>query len=263
MSDEHLSHYDLDALRVGAVPREREPIVAAHLASCPRCARAHAALAKDADEFFRTHEAAALANETLAAVEPTARRHGRGRGRALLADRGSGLGRALRIGAVPLAALVLAGLIWVRPGGRNNGARGKGSRPALEVFAVEDTGLRSIGASPPSASTEPVAPGGHLRLRYDAGQKRFVRFLWEGAPGTIEPLYPWAGRPPIEVEGVGPRWLEREVELDRADHGERLHAVFCDHTFGHDEAVGVIRGRGGDRAECTSVDVAIAKRAAP
>jgi hypothetical protein len=105
MKGEHLSHLDLDALRIGAVASDRADTMRIHLAECERCAHVEADLEKSASEFRQRFDPAALATETIATFEgrrrfPWWRRVGPS----------VGFGQTLRMAALPVAAVASAGI---------------------------------------------------------------------------------------------------------------------------------------------------------
>lgn len=195
MSDVHLSHLTLDALRVGDLEAEAAAEAQAHLATCERCEGVRQALQRSADDFASTFKPAVLASETLGAKEAT-----RGRGwRDWIPALAAG------------AAVFVGAAIWIakKPDDSN---RLKGSGAAVEIYVMR--------AGAPTLSQDGVEPGSTLRVRFDAGAAAFATVRWRDEHGATTVLY--------EGPASGRTWIPNEIELDDATEAEWIDVRLCE-----------------------------------
>lgn len=233
----HLSHLTLDGLRLGTLRPDQREAAEEHLGSCERCETLRAALDEDAARFAERFDTVGLAVRTLEAARPR-----RPRWRLLLAR---------TVAAAAAAAAVALVVFWVRPW-PGAGTRVKGGAAALELFAVRDAGLVPL-------RDAPVRPDAVLRLRYDSGGRRHVRFLWSGPDGELDPLHPALEAPALDLgpEPDGPRWLKREIRLHGPPGTESLHAVYCADPVDHPTAAALVGGA--PAPGCTALHVELRK----
>ena len=227
----HASDHQLDGLRLGI----DDPAVRAHLATCPHCQARQATLEADASAFLSTFQLPQLARDAVARVE--ARRGPLAR---LLAWRP----RLVLPAAMTLAASAAALLFALTP---EDHVRAKGGAAQLEAFVLTAEGRAPLAG--------PVAPDARLAVKVTRAGPRFVRLLWESAPGRWDALYPGEDGAPWRIDGAA--WLEREVVLDGAPAPERLGGVFCEAPVDHAAAVRFLRGEA--RAGCTLEAIVVVK----
>lgn len=224
---EHVSRFDLDALRLGELPAERAEVVRVHVDACARCAQVREELARSVVEFEQKFDPGALAEQTLAASAANP-----------AVSRPAPWWRLPKLGwriglAVPAAALAV--MLALRLSPAPDAVRTKGTQAAIEIFSLGPKGdMRPM-------NERGVALGSTLRFRWDPGSRRYARFVWESAAGQLEALYPAADEPALESKSEGPRWLEYDVNLDRDPKTEYLHAIYCDHPIDAAAAEAAIR----------------------
>lgn len=225
---EHLSHLELDAIRLGQGRDDRR---LAHLADCAQCRATASAIDASAAAFSQEFDVAALAAQTLAKAEPVWRSW---------LPRQPGL--QLVAAAASLALVVAATLAVLAP---DDGLRIKGGAEALELFVV--TGGEAV---PVRGG---VAAGSTLRLRYQVGDARYLHLVWQDGAGSMTVM-----GAPIEVSGAG--WLDRTIELDDALGTERLHGALCDRAIDASARLEVARGQTVDGCRHATVVVEKSRR---
>ncbi|MBI2373776.1 MAG: hypothetical protein HYV07_07245 [Deltaproteobacteria bacterium] len=204
----HLSHFELDALRIGELPGERREAALRHLSTCVGCAARRDELDRSATLMLSENPPAVLATRTLELWESKRARAWPGSNflASFFTSKGVVSGVVVATGMAVLLLLV----VNREP---DSSERLKGRRRPLEIATLSGESL-----SAPSEHPE-AAPNSLLRLRFDPGDRGLAVLLWEDESGGYLELFRGAV--------FGPAWLERSIELDDSGKTERVHAIFC------------------------------------
>jgi len=194
MTTSHLSALTLDALALGALDRDREAEVQAHLASCTACRGAHDA-------------AAALREHFTLRVLP----------RGLQARRRP---RWVWL-AVPALAAVLLAVLWPHPAQPELSDLGVKGTASWQVFANRSGHTFAV-----HDGTE-LAAGDRIRFIVVPGGARYLLVASVDGRGAVTIYYPYEGSQSAPINGERFE-LTGSIVLDAAPGPERIYALLSD-----------------------------------
>ncbi len=192
--DEHVSHLQLDGLRLNALPADELAQVRSHVGGCDHCRATADAIEASAAAFATEFRPAQLASDTLD-------RASKRRWSSWWAPRLQPLASAAAVALVVVTAVSM----WP-----TDSTRIKGAGAPAELFVGE----QSVRGAVPVGST--------LRLRFDPGEATFVQLWWRDGGGALTPL-----AAPMTAATPGARWLDRPIELDDDPRSEALLVLMC------------------------------------
>lgn len=212
-TEPHISQLMLDALPLGALDRDSEARVQAHLANCARC-RQDAQDAADLRQQFTVH------------VLPRGLPAGRSRRRLWL---------------VPaFAAVLVIAVIGLRPRPTRTGELGIKGEASWQVFANRDGQVFAV-----RDGTE-LAAGDQIRFAVIPAGARYLMVASVDGLGVATIYYPYDGAEsaPIEGDRIEP---DGSIVLDAAPGPERIYALLSDEPIAADAARAQLRAvaRGG------------------
>jgi hypothetical protein len=226
----HLSSFDLEALRLGALAPERAAAVREHLAACRRCSGQEEELRGHREVFERE-----VLPRTVDALRARAS-DGGGRWRAVLRawwpDRPRWLGLGL-----PLAAAAVMVLAAVRrapaPSAEPPATALKGTASEVSFLAVARQGTRVFRLP----STAPLRGGDQVRFVVDPGPHRFLLVASVDGAGRANVYHPYGGRQSAPVTPYQRLEIPGSIVLDGAPGPERLYALYSDRPLAAQDVV--------------------------
>lgn len=223
----------LDRVALGETTESERAAVAAHVAGCPGCAQASAALAADRAAWASEADVANLAVDVLARSQRQTKQVWR---QILLRRMLTPLAMG---GAIALISFVA---------GPKLGTRTKGE------FSLSPYVLHPENASAGGLHLgEPLHPGDQLQFRYNGGQAGYLAIVSVDANGQVSSYYP-PGPTAAPVEAGRDVPLRTAVELDGTLGQEVIVGVRCQTALPLETIVGAAR---------KAVDAARARGAAP